>query len=71
VQHGFHVGPLKLERGLTLTLLPAFGSLSPILAALSGLSGGGCTSSCWDLMCQSGLVPMVGAFLLRGQVGGM
>jgi hypothetical protein len=44
--------PQQLEQELPLNLVFACGSLSPNWAALSGLSGKGCTWSCIDLMCQ-------------------
>jgi hypothetical protein len=49
VQLGFHVDPTRIRAqavfSLTQTLLPAFGSLYPSWASLSGLSGKGCIES--------------------------
>ena len=52
---GLHVGPQKLEWGLSLKLLPVCGSPSSNLVALYGLSERGCTYPCRDLICVWGM----------------
>ena len=53
----FHAGPGTTEVGMSLNLLPAYESCSPNWAALSGLSGKGCTEFCRNVTCQGGQIP--------------
>lgn len=48
-------GSLSGQQGqvLSLTLLPAFWSLSSHWAVLSGLNRRGCTQTCYNLICQA------------------
>ena len=53
------MGLLKKEQGLSLSLLPAFGSVFGFWVALSSLNKRGTQSYC-NVVCQGWLIPMGG-----------